>query len=142
MTARKGEQILVALLAALQQGEATLTRNTPLPDVITKVVRLFDGPPAEQTEEFLNPPMFEFTMRPFVQIVVVEEDDAARDAAVDTVCQALSGVIATITDLGGLITDIRPSPPNSMPRELFGMPGMKAAEFEIEIDYWSETSAG
>ncbi|MBN9304110.1 MAG: hypothetical protein BGO82_17195 [Devosia sp. 67-54] len=142
MAARKGEQILVALEAVLQAAVPALGRNTPLPEAIDQVLRLLDGPPAQQTEAYLNPPMYEFTMRPFVQIIVVNSDDAARDAAVDTLYQALAAAIAGITDLGGLITDIRPQPPSAAPRELFGMPGMSGAEFDIEIDYWSETTAG
>ncbi len=142
MTVRKGEQILVALLPALVLGEASITRNTPLPDLIDKVVRLLDGPPADQTEAYLNPPMYEFTMRPFVQIVVAGGTDAERDAAIDTIYQNLMSALGAVTDLGGLITDIRPQPPSSTPKEVFGMPDMKAAEFDIEIDYWSETTAG
>ena len=142
MTARKGEQILTALLTVLQGVEPTMTRNTPLPDMVTKVVRLLDGPQAEQTAAYLNPPMYDFTMRPFVQIIIAGGTDGERDAAVDAVYQSLMGAIAGVTDLGDLITDIRPQPPSSTPKELFGMPDMKAAEFDIEIDYWSPTTAG
>ena len=141
----KSEQILLALLPVLQGGEPTLTRNTPLPDLsgTVKVVRLLDGPKPEQTEAFLNPPMYEFTMRPFVQVVVSNMDDAARDAAVNDAVENLLTAIGTIADdLTGLVTDIRPQPVSGTPRELFGIAGMKAAELEIEIDYWSDSSAG
>lgn len=138
---RKGELILEALLTALTNGGAAITRNVPLVDLSAATplqLRLFDGPVPQQTEAFLNPPMYEFTMTPFIQIVMSGATNEQLGAQVDT----LLAILATITDLGGLITDIRPQPPDFAPQSLFGAPNSIAAEFDIEIDYWSETTAG
>jgi len=141
--ARKGEDILNALVTLLQTGEPTIGRNTPLPDLTAsgKAVRLLDGD-IEQTEAFLNPPTYEFTMRPVAQLVISGGTDAERDAAIDTSLGNLLTALAGANDLGGLSTDIRPQPPTGTPKEFFGAPNMKAAELVIEIDYWSDTTAG
>lgn len=142
--ATQREPTLLALFAALQTADGlTVTRNTPLPELASggTVCRLGDGT-IEPGDVFINPRQYEFTMTPLVLIVVAGgADDAARDAAVETAIQSLLAVIAT-ADLGEQVTDIRPQPPTFAPRELWGAANMKGAEFGIEIDYWSDSSAG
>jgi hypothetical protein len=141
----KNEQIMVALLAALQATPGVvIERNMALPELPGDgyFCRLGDGP-IVPGDEFLNPPVFEFTMTPTILIVVSGgTDEATRDAAVEAKRAALLATIDTITDLGDLITAIRPQPPSYAPRELWGAADMKGAELGIEIDYWSDTSAG
>lgn len=139
----KRESILVALLAVIVGVEPTAVRNEPLPDLANggKVVKLSDGG-CDTTEEFLNPPMYEFTMTPTLMIVQSGGTAAERDAAVDATIAGLVTALNAVTDLGDLITAIRPQPPNYSPRELWGAANLKGAEFGIEIDFWSASSAG
>lgn len=144
------ETILTDLLAALQGAQATIGRNTPLPDLapanaatVGFVFRLLDGPEAEQTEAFINGGLYEFTARPVVQVIAIGgTDDAARDTAVD---DAVAGFVGTLTpfsaQLADPVTDVRVQPANGVPKELWGAPGIKATEFTIEIDFYADNSA-
>lgn len=135
----KREQILAALATALG-----VERNIPLGDLDgAGFVTLVDGD-AESTEEFINPPIYEWTARPFL-LIVVEGTDATTvpDAALATQIEAFATSLEAVTDgLGGLVTDIRPQAPDFAPRELFGRTNLKGAELEIELDYWSSSSLG
>ncbi|MBI4921859.1 MAG: hypothetical protein HY834_08925 [Devosia nanyangense] len=141
----KHEQIMVALFAALQTAVGvTVGRNVALPEVgsDSTTCTLKDGP-IQPGDEFINPPVYEFTMTPTVLIIVSGgANEAARDAAIASVLDSLLATIAAITDLGGLTLAIRPQPPTTAPKELWGAADMKGAEFGIEIDYESDSSAG
>lgn len=142
----KREQILAALHVALGTlNGITVTRNYPLVD--------FDGPAfanlldatSATTEVFLNPPLYEFTMTPVVVLAVKGDDDAARDADLDLMIEAVAtAMTAALADgLGGdLVTDIRPQPADYAPDAIWGASDIKAAEVPIELDYWSTSSLG
>ncbi len=70
MTTTKHESIMVALETVLAGADPAVKRNTPLPDLSAgagKVIVLSDAQPVE-TEAFLNPPMYEFTVTPRVLV--------------------------------------------------------------------------
>lgn len=140
----KTEQIRAALHAVLVAADAGITRNVPLGQMEGGYFRtLRDGPAPELTEEFFNTPIYEFTMTPFLVIVV--EKGASPDTLDAILAAKLAVFVAAleaVTDLGGLITALRVQPPSEGTRELFGTEDKKGAELEIEIDFWSEHSSG
>lgn len=136
MTTLKSEQIYAALATAL----GGVSRNQPLIDFDGTFTTLHDGD-VELVEEFFNPHIREFTGRPALLIAVSGE--GALDAALAGLIEASATTLAGITDqLGGLVTDIRPQPPQFAPKELFGALNMKGAEIIIEIDYYTDSSLG
>lgn len=135
----KREQILAALATTLG-----VTRNDPLGSLDgAGFVTLVDGD-SENTEEFINPPIYEWTMRPFLLIVAEGSDaDTMPNAALAAQIEAFATTIEGVVDgLGGLVTDIRAQAPDFAPREVFGRTGLKGAELGIELDYWSSSSLG
>lgn len=134
----KREQILSALAGVLD-----LPRNIALGEFTGGVhLALHDGT-AELSEEFINPPVYEWTMRPTVMIVRQWTGDTSPDAELAADIEAVATALAAVTDgLGGLVTDIRPQAPDFAPRALWGAQNIKGAELEIEIDYWSSSSLG
>lgn len=145
--ATKREQILVALHAAFGSLAGTaVTRNAPLTDFDAagnSFANLIDGT-SGQTDAFINPPTYEFTMTPALILMVKGDDAAARDAALDAMIEAADAAMtAALADgLGGLVTDIRVQPADYAPEALWGAADMKGAELPIELDYWSTSSLG
>lgn len=141
--ASKRETNIAALhtvLAAVPGYE--VTRNAPLGDVETSFVTLQDGPPSELIDEFINGPVFEFTARPVLMIVVQDDDEAARDVALDTAIEAFREAAEAAMPFGSNMISLRVMPPETAPKEIWGALPVKGAELPIEIDYWAETSAG
>lgn len=138
MATLKREQILSALAALL-----TLPRNVALGDLQPGVphVALHDGD-TELVDEFVNPPVYEWTMRPVIFVVVEWTGDASPDAEIAALLELHATTLEAAGDLGGLVTAIRPSEPDFAPKSLWGAANMKGAELPIEIDYWSESSLG
>jgi len=135
----KREQILTALATALG-----VQRNIPLGTLDgAGFVTLVDGD-SENTDTMINPPIYEWTARPYLLIVVEGTDaNAVPDAGLATQIEAYATTLEGVTDgLGGLVTDIRPQAPDFAPRELFGRTNLKGAELQIELDYWSSSSLG
>ena len=136
----KSEDIRAALAVALG-----VSRNMPLGDIgASSFLTLLDGT-AELTEEFINPPIYEWTLRPVLMIVVPSPDaqtvpDAALAMQIEAAATALETALAD--QLGGLVTDIRPQAPDMAPRSLWGFVNLKGCELEIEVDYWSSSSLG
>jgi hypothetical protein len=140
VTVLKREQILAALAAAL----GNIPRNIPLGDITptTPHKALHDGD-AELIEEFINPPIYEWTMRPVQFFVIAWSGQTSPDAELAALVEASATAVEAITDqLGGLVTDIRVQPPNFAPQSLWGAANMKGAEVPVEIDYWSSSSLG
>lgn len=140
----KRDQIFDALLAVCQAVDAGLVRNASLADLDgDSFATLRDGD-SENTDEFFNAPgsIYEWTYRPTLMLIVRGDDSAAADAALSAKIDLFVAALEAVTDLSGLITAIRPQPPDMAPRELFGAPAMKGCEITIEVDYWSDSSAG
>jgi len=139
----KRDQIFDALYVVLQPAMEGLTRNKPLVDFdAASFTTLSDDADPELTETFLNPPLYEFTMRPVLVLAVKGDDGAARDAALTALIDSAAAQLATVTDLGGLITDIRPQPVSYASSQIWGAAGIKGGELPIELDFWSTSSLG
>ena len=134
----KREKILAAL--ALVLG---LPRNVAVGEIEGGVHRALHDGGAELTEEFINPPTYEWTIRPSVLIVREWTGTTSPDAELAVEIEALADLLEAVDDgLGGLVTDIRIQPPDFAPRSLWGASDMKGAEVTIELDYWSASSLG
>ena len=141
--ASKRETNIAALHAVLAAvPDYTVARNAPLGDVEASFVSLQDGPPSELTEEFINGPVFEFTARPVLMIVVQHDDAATRDAMLDSAVEAFRAAAEAALPFGSNMISLRVMPPETAPKEIWGALPVKGAELPIEIDYWAETSAG
>jgi hypothetical protein len=139
VTVLKREQILAALATAL----GNVPRNIPLGDITAAPHRALHDGDAELIEEFINPPIYEWTIRPVLFFVITWPDQASPDTALAAMIEAAATTLDGIVDqLGGLVTDIRVQPPNFAPQSLWGAANMKGAEVPIEIDYWSSSSLG
>lgn len=134
----KRESILAAMATLL-----AVKRNVPLGEIGSDLVfrTLHDGD-LEAGEELWNPPTFEFTASPALTIVVRKSEGVDLDAALAAEIDAAVATLAGAGSLGGLVTAIRPRPANMAPRELWGAEDMKGAELTIELDYWTDSSAG
>lgn len=148
------ESILQHLHAGLKNLEdlpdLTMSRNVPLGDIEGLFGTLYDGK-TEELDTFLNPPRYEFVLRPVILLVVASdtpetghtaEDAAARDISLDTATEAVSAAFAAITDWPERVMDWRMLPPDFETREVLGAAGMKACEIPIEIEYWSDREQG
>ena len=134
----KREKILAAL--ALVLG---LPRNVAVGEIEGGVHRALHDGGAELTEEFINPPTYEWTIRPSVLIVREWTGTTSPDAELAAEIEALANLLEAVDDgLGGLVTDIRIQAPDFAPRSLWGASDMKGAEVTIELDYWSASSLG
>lgn len=136
----KRETILAALAVAL----GNVARNIPLGELVDgQPYRALHDGTAEVVEEFINPPITEWTIRPSLMLVLQWSGDTSPDAELAALIGAAADQVAAIDDqLGGLVTDIRVQAPDFEPKALWGLPNAKGAEVTIEIDYWSETSLG
>lgn len=143
MTVFKREQILAALHAALPAiGGFGVGRNIPL-SVIDGggFVSLEDGT-TELTEQFFNPPVYEWTMRPQLVIGIAWPDIGSPDAALVALIEEAAGIVEGLGALGGLASEVRPDAPDFDAKEVFGLVNMKGAVLPIEIDYWSDSPLG
>jgi hypothetical protein len=139
----KRDDIFAALLTALATAFPTITRNEPLQEPgDAGLANLDDGDPPELVEQFLNPVIYEFTARPVLTLAVNGKDGPARDAALLAMVGAADTALKAVTDLGGLITAIRPQPAQYSPKEIWATTGIKGAEITIELDFWSDDSIG
>jgi hypothetical protein len=131
------------ILAALSLAIG-VPRNEPIKDFTGTFVALRDGD-IEQTEEFINGPIYEFTGRPAMVLAVEGGTTVDRDTALaaliadyDTALEAAKSSLAA----AGLITDLRVLAPDRGANDLWGAVGVKTAELPIEIDYWSDRPVG
>jgi hypothetical protein len=144
MATLKAELIRAALHTVVSGvGGLQVTRNAPLTEFegATTMATLADGDVA-LTEEFLNPPIYEFTARPSLFVVMKWTGSTSPDAELASVLEAFATAIEAAGDLGGLVTAIRVEAPDFAPRELFGAANMKGAQLIVELDYWSDSSFG
>ena len=140
----KREDIFSALFAVLEPlTGTTLSRNEPLKDFPPgDVFSNLDDGETENTETFLNPPLYEFTATPMLTIAVNGDDGPTRDAALAGKVDEANQLLVAVTDLGGLITAIRVQPPTYAPSQLWAAVGIKGATIPIELDFWSTESIG
>ena len=137
----KSEQVLKALYAALQTAlpsGTSLARNQIVP---TKVpaggwVCLGDGDPG-QPEFLFSPPTYVYDHSADLDIVVEDDDQAARDALFDTIKQAVGSALSADRTLGGMCDYVLGEAPAPVELEAPGTESMKAATIGVILTYGS-----
>lgn len=146
MAARKAEQVLAALFAAIDAGKpagASATRNKALPVKIPAPghAGLFDGEPG-QPEVTLSPPTWHFEHVAEVELAVEAASATVRDAAFDTYLQAIDTAIAADRTLGGLCDWAEAGAPRPSELPLEGAETIKAGVVPVTLHYATTQSIG
>lgn len=138
----KREAILAALFSELATHmSVAVLRNPALADIVDgKAVGQLDGE-IELVEEFINGPIYEWTMTPTISIIF-EKDADDIDMIVDARIVEIAGIVEAAGDLGGLVTRVEVLPAELAVQEIWGSPDLKGASVPVEIDYWSDRSVG
>lgn len=145
MPERKTEQILQALLAALDAAKPTgaeVWRNRVLPKRLPAagLIILRDGDPGEP-EYLLSPPRWLWEHTAEID-VLVQAKDASRDALFDTLVQAVGAALTADRGLGGLCDWIEGQAP--VPTDLAedGTDTIKAASIAVTLFYDTDSELG
>jgi hypothetical protein len=134
----KSEAVLQALnaaLAATLPTGAKLLRNAVLPERIPAagVMVLRDGNPGTP-EALMSPPLYVYEHRAEVD-VVVEGQEAAREAAFDALKLAIHAAINADRTLGGLCDYAIGEAPAPINLAIEGAEGFKAATIPVVLTY-------
>lgn len=164
MSASKTETALLALVAALTAAAAG--EGSPLPpptrnaDMLSQLVEVAGGDGVQRflnvldgdranADEMLGADLallasFDIAWRPHIEFGVAGGESVVREAAFDAMRSAIWDAIkpqvsgGDVTYLGGAVDSIRLV--DMLPQDksnAAGLPGVKASEFEIEIQYTS-----
>lgn len=141
MADSKSEAVLKALFSALQTSlpvGTTLVRNHMVPAKVPAGgwVCLGDGDPG-QPEFLFSPPTYIYDHSADVDVVVEEDDQAARDALFDKIKQAVGTAISADRTLGGLCDYVLGEAPAPVELEAPGTESMKAATVGVILTYGS-----
>lgn len=140
MSDSTSEMVLKALLAALDAAKpsgARVLRNEVLPERIPSagLIILRDGSPGEP-QALMSPPHYYYEHRAEVD-VLVDRPPSARDAAFDTLKQAVGAAIAADRTLGGLCDYVLGEAPAPLMLPIEGAEGFKAATIGVVLAYGS-----
>lgn len=145
MTARKAEQVLAALAAALTAAlpsGVVLARNESLPARIPAggAVILRDGDPGEPAVT-LSPLTWHYQHRAEVD-VLVDRLPATRDAVFDALVRAVGLAVAADRTLGGLCDWIEGESPAPLALVIDGADSLKAATVTVVLHYHADDPLG
>ena len=131
------ETTLQALLAVLQTlPDATVLRGEVLPERVPPggLVILRDGEPGEP-EVTLSPLQYHYEHRAEVEVIVQGKTPADRDAAFDTLIQAIGTALAADRTLGGTCDWVEAQAPAPSDLAQEGSEGIKAAVVPVVLSY-------
>ncbi len=131
------ETILSALHAALQTlPNATVLRGEVLPERVPAggLVILRDGEPGEP-EVTLSPLQYHYEHRAEVEVIVQGRTPVDRDAAFDTLVQAIGTALAADRTLGGSCDWVEAQAPAPTDLAQEGAEGIKAAVMPVILSY-------
>ncbi len=138
------ETILQALFERLQEIPGTkVLRNEIVPEKVPPggLIILRDGDPGEP-EATLSPLSYYWQHRAILEVIVIGNDAAARDVALDTLFIAIASTLAADRTLGGLCDRVTPQAPESSALAIEGAAGFKAAIVAIELIYTTTDQLG
>ena len=122
-----------------------IERNATIQDFDGEWRSLLDGD-IEKTDEFINSPVvYEWQARPVLLLAVEGGTATSRSSALSAMIEAQLVLIEAAKDAllsAGLIDDLRATEPDLEANNLWGAAGVKVAELNIEIDYWSDRPVG
>ncbi len=131
------ETVLQALLAALQTiPNATVLRGEVLPERVPTggLVILRDGEPGEP-EVTLSPLQYHYEHRAEVEVIVQGKVPADRDAAFDTLIQAIGTALAADRTLAATCDWVEAQAPAPTDLAQEGAEGIKAAVVPVVLSY-------
>jgi len=131
------ESTLQALHTALQSvPNATVLRSEVLPERVPTggLVILRDGEPGEP-EVTLSPLQYHYEHRAEIEVIVQGKTPADRDAAFDTLVQAISTALAADRTLGGSCDWVEAWAPAPTDLAQEGAEGIKAAVVPVVLSY-------
>jgi hypothetical protein len=138
MAASRTEQILQALAVVLESVPgARVERNTALPERIPAggLIVLRDGDPGEPEQALGGFAHAYYSHRVEVELYVQDGDAAARDAAFDTLIQAIGAALATDPTLGGLAFGMTCGRPAVDVEAIDGAAAIKTGTLAVAVDY-------
>ncbi len=131
------ETILQALIATLQTlPNATVLRGEALPERVPTggLVILRDGEPGEP-EVTLSPLQYHYEHRAEIEVIVQGKTPAYRDAAFDTLIQAIGTALAADRTLGGTCDWVEAQAPAPTDLAQEGAEGIKASVVPVVLSY-------
>ena len=141
----KNEQILQAVLARLGTlPSAKVERNTAVPEKIPAggLIVLRDGDPGVPDTALGGFGGVYYSHDVEIELYVEEGDATARDAAFDTLVQAVGAVLETDPTLGGLAFGMTYGRPEVDTEAVAGAPAIKTGTITVTVEYETDSPLG
>ncbi len=138
------ETILTVLQTVLQTiPNATFLRGEVLPERVPPggLVILRDGEPGEP-DVTLSPLQYHYEHRAEIEVIVQGKTPADRDAAFDTLIQAIGTALAADRTLGGTCDWVEAQAPAPANLAQEGAEGIKAAVVQVILSYSTSDPLG
>jgi len=141
----KPEQVLEAIKALLMTvPNAKIERNTAVPEKISAggLIVLRDGDPGEPDTALGGFGGVYYSHDVEIELYVEEGDAMARDAAFDTLVQAVGTVLETDPTLGGLAFGMTYGRPEVDTEAVAGAPAIKTGTITVTVEYETDSPLG
>ena len=145
MANSKPEQVLEAIKALLLTVPfAKVERNTAVPEKISAggLIVLRDGDPGEPDTALGGFGGVYYSHDVEIELYVEEGDAMARDAAFDTLVQAVGAVLETDPTLGGLAFGMTYGRPEVDTEAVAGAPAIKTGTIIVTVEYETTSLLG
>ncbi len=145
MANSKPEQVLEAIKALLMTvPSAKVERNTAVPEKISGggLIVLRDGDPGEPDTALGGFGGVYYSHDVEIELYVEEGDATARDAAFDTLVQAVGAVLETDPTLGGLAFGMTYGRPEVDTEAVAGAPAIKTGTITVTVEYETDSPLG
>lgn len=145
MANSKPEQVLEAIKALLMTvPSAKIERNSAVPEKIPAggLIVLRDGDPGEPDTALGGFGGTYYSHDVEIELYVEEGDAMARDAAFDTLVQAIGAVLQTDPTLGGLAFGMTYGRPEIDTEAVTGAPAIKAGTIIVSVEYETTSLLG
>jgi hypothetical protein len=141
----KPERVLEAIKALLMTvPSAKIERNTAVPEKIPAggLIVLRDGDPGEPDKALGGFGGVYYSHDVEIELYVEEGDAMARDAAFDTLVQAVGAVLETDPPLGGLAFGMTYGRPEVDTEAVTGAPAIKTGTITVTVEYETDSPLG
>ena len=143
--ASKPEQVLEAIKALLMTvPSAKIERNSAVPEKIPAagLIVLRDGDPGEPDTALGGFGGVYYSHDVEIELYVEEGDAAARDAAFDSLVQAVGAALETDPTLGGLVFGMTYGRPEIDTEAVAGAPAIKTGTITVTVEYETDSPLG
>ena len=141
----KSEQVLTAIKALLMiVPSAKVERNTAVPEKIPTggLIVLRDGDPGGPDTALGGFGGVYYSHDVEIELYVEEGDAMARDAAFDTLVQAIGAVLETDSTLAGLAFGMAYARPEIDTEAVVGAPAIKTGTITVTVEYETASPLG